>query len=257
MKEIVIASFYKFVDLLDYESMREPILAKMRDIGIMGTLILAHEGINGSFAGTREQMTLFYSYLHGYAPFADLNFKETFDGENPFEKAKVKIRKEIVTMGVTGVNPDVNANTYLDPEQWHQLIQDPEVILLDTRNGYEFQLGTFKNAINPDIENFREFPTYIEKHLHDKKDKKIAMFCTGGIRCEKTTAFMKEQGFEHVYQLHDGILNYIETIPENQSLWEGKCFVFDDRVAVDQKLERVYPQLPQDYKDEIYPKEQN
>ncbi|KTD49246.1 rhodanese-related sulfurtransferase [Legionella quateirensis] len=254
MKEIVIASFYKFVPLIDFETMREPILAKMREIGLKGTIILAHEGINGGFAGNREQMDIFYQYMHSDARFADLNFKETFDNENPFDKAKVKLRKEIVTMGVQNVDPDVNAGTYLDPQQWHELIQDPEVILLDTRNDYEFELGAFKNAINPDIENFREFPEYVERHLSDKKDKKIAMYCTGGIRCEKTTAFMKEQGFQHVYQLHDGILNYIEKIPETDSLWEGKCFVFDDRVAVDQKLERVYPQLPQDYKDERYPK---
>ncbi|CZR21115.1 putative rhodanese-related sulfurtransferase [Legionella pneumophila] len=153
-------------------------------------------------------------------------------------------------MGVQKVDPSYNAGTYLSPEEWHQFIQDPNVILLDTRNDYEYELGTFKNAINPDIENFREFPDYVQRNLIDKKDKKIAMFCTGGIRCEKTTAYMKEQGFQHVYQLHDGILNYLESIPESESLWEGKCFVFDDRVAVDQKLDRVYPQLPQDYKYE-------
>lgn len=254
MKEIVIASFYKFIPLTDFETMREPILEKMREIGIKGTIILAHEGVNGGFAGPREQMNIFYQYMHSHSHFADLNFKETFDDNNPFEKAKVKLRKEIVTMGVKDVDPAQNPGTYLDPQQWHALIQDPEVILIDTRNDYEFELGTFKNAINPDIENFREFPEYVEQHLSDKKDKKIAMFCTGGIRCEKTTAYMKEQGFQHVYQLHDGILNYLEATPEAESLWEGQCFVFDDRVAVDQKLDRVYPQLPQDYKDERYPK---
>lgn len=254
MKEIVIASFYKFISLIDFETMREPILEKMRETGIKGTIILAHEGVNGGFAGTREQMDVFYQFMHSDSRFADLNFKETFDESNPFEKAKVKLRKEIVTMGVKDVDPAQNPGTYLDPQQWHALIQDPEVILIDTRNDYEYELGTFKNAINPDIENFREFPEYVEQHLSDKKDKKIAMFCTGGIRCEKTTAYMKEQGFQHVYQLHDGILNYIQTTPETESLWEGQCFVFDDRVAVNQKLERVYPQLPQDYKDERYPK---
>ncbi|WP_298627509.1 rhodanese-related sulfurtransferase [uncultured Legionella sp.] len=254
MKEIVIASFYKFIPLSDFETMREPILEKMREIGIKGTIILAHEGVNGGFAGTREQMDVFYQFMHGHPHFADLNFKETFDENNPFEKAKVKLRKEIVTMGIKEIDPIQNPGTYLSPEEWHALIQDPEVILIDTRNDYEFELGTFKNAINPDIENFREFPDYVEQHLSDKKDKKIAMFCTGGIRCEKTTAYMKDQGFQHVYQLHDGILNYIQVTPEAESLWEGQCFVFDDRVAVDQKLNRVYPQLPQDYKDERYPK---
>ncbi|KGP64305.1 hypothetical protein EP47_00185 [Legionella norrlandica] len=248
MKEIIIASFYKFVPLNDFESMREPILAKMNEIGIKGTILLAQEGVNGGFAGKEDQMNTFYHYLRSDSRFSDLNFKETYDNKNPFEKAKVKLRKEIVTMGVPEVDVNKNEGTYLDAEEWHQFIQDPNVILLDTRNDYEYQLGTFKNAINPNIENFREFPDYVQRHLSDKKDKKIAMFCTGGIRCEKTTAFMKQLGFQHVYQLHDGILNYIESIPESESLWEGKCFVFDDRVAVDQKLERVYPQLPQDYK---------
>ena len=254
MKEIVIASFYKFVPLLDFEAMREPMLAKMHEIGIRGTIILAKEGLNGGFAGNREQMSLFYDYMHFDPRCTDLNFKETFDEKNPFDKAKVKLRREIVTMGVQDIDPVNTSDTYLEPAQWHELIQDPEVILLDTRNGYEYELGTFKNAINPDIDNFREFPAYIQQHLIDKKDKKIAMFCTGGIRCEKTTAFMKEQGFKRVYQLHDGILNYLGVIPEGESLWKGSCFVFDDRVAVDQHLNRVYPQLPQDYKDERFPK---
>ncbi|MFI4918711.1 MAG: rhodanese-related sulfurtransferase [Legionellales bacterium] len=255
MKEIVIASFYKFVSLIDFETMREPMLAKMQEIKLFGTIIFAKEGVNGGFAGTREQMALFYEYFHNSDPrFADINFKETFDDNNPFEKAKVKLRKEIVTMGVQHVDPLQLSGTHLDPAQWHELIQDPEVILLDTRNDYEYELGTFKNAINPNTENFREFPEYVQQHLGDKKDKKIAMFCTGGIRCEKTTAYMKAQGFQHVYQLQDGILNYMEAITGVESLWEGQCFVFDDRVAVDGQLNRVYPQLPQDYKDERFPK---
>jgi len=237
--------------------MREPMLDKMRDINIKGTIILASEGINGGFAGTREQMDFFYAYIRSDSRLADLRFKETFDEKNPFEKAKVKLRKEIVTMGVKEVDPTKLSGTYLNPEEWHEFIKDPEVIIIDTRNDYEFELGTFKNAINPNTENFREFPEYVEKHLNDKKDKKIAMFCTGGIRCEKSTAYLKEQGFENVYQLHDGILHYIESMPKDESLWEGSCFVFDDRVAVDHNLDRVYPQLPQDYKDERYPKEKS
>lgn len=255
MNEIVIASFYKFIHLDDFETLREPMLAKMHEIGIKGTVIMACEGINGSFAGTREQMDSFYAFMHSDARLSELKFKETFDEKQPFEKAKVKLRKEIVTMGIScDPDPIKCEDTYLDPAQWHELIQDPEVILLDTRNDYEFELGTFKNAINPDIDNFREFPQYVQTHLGDKKDKKIAMFCTGGIRCEKTIAFMKDQGFEQVYQLHDGILNYMETIPEEKSLWEGSCFVFDNRVAVDHDLNRVFPQLPEEYKDLRYPK---
>lgn len=248
MNKIIIASFYKFVTMDDFETMREPILAKMLDMGIKGTILLAKEGVNGGFAGTREQMDAFYAYMRSYPAFADLRFKETMDENNPFEKSKVKLRKEIVTMGVTEVQAYNPKETYLTPEEWNALLKDPEVVLIDTRNDYEFELGTFKNAINPNIENFREFPEYVQKELSDKKDKKIAMFCTGGIRCEKTTAYMKSQGFEKVYQLHDGILHYMESIPQDQSLWEGDCFVFDNRVAVNQKLERVFPQLPEDYK---------
>lgn len=254
MKEIVIASFYRFIPLDDFPTMREPILAKMHEIGILGTILLAQEGVNGGFAGTREQMDAFYAFMHSFTPFAGIRFKETFDDKNPFEKAKVKLRKEIVTMGVQDVDTGLGQNTHLEPRDWHAFIQDPDVLLLDTRNDYEFELGTFKNAVNPDIENFREFPEYVQKHLSDKKDKKIAMFCTGGIRCEKTAAFMIEQGFTQVYQLKDGVLNYLEQFEQSESLWEGSCFVFDDRVAVDQQLNRVYPQLPQDYKDERYPK---
>lgn len=250
MNEIVIASFYKFVDLADFETMKAPFLSAMHCLNIKGTIILALEGINGSFAGKREEMNAFYQFLRNDSRLEHLKFKETFDAENPFEKAKVKLRKEIVTMGISNVNPNKATGIYLDPEKWHELIQDPEVILIDTRNDYEYGLGTFKNAINPNTENFRDFPEYVEKQLHDKKDKKIAMFCTGGIRCEKSTAYLKELGFENVYHLQDGILNYLEKIPTNKSLWEGACFVFDNRVAVNQKLERVSPQLPLDYKHE-------
>lgn len=254
MESCVIASFYKFVSLSDFESMREPMLDKMRLFNIKGTIILAAEGINGSFAGLRSDMHSFYDFMHSDTRLSDLQFKETYDPENPFDKAKVKLRKEIVTMGIPHVDPTTLAGTYLSPEEWHEFIQDPNVIVVDTRNDYEYELGTFKRAINPDTENFREFPDYVHEHLGDKKDKKIAMFCTGGIRCEKSTAYLKAQGFEQVYHLKDGILNYLETIPQQDSLWEGSCFVFDDRVAVDHHLDRVYPQLPQDYKEERFPK---
>jgi UPF0176 protein len=199
MNQIVICSFYKFVRLQDAAQLRAPLLAQMQAIGIKGTLILANEGINGGFAGTREQMDAFYAYLHALPHFDDLNFKETFDEKNPFEKSKVKLRKEIVSLGMPEVEPKDLEGTHLSPEQWNELLQDPEVVLIDTRNDYEYELGTFKNAINPDIEHFRDFPDYVAKNLNPKKDKKIAMFCTGGIRCEKTTAFMREQGFQYVY----------------------------------------------------------
>ncbi|MFT4059325.1 MAG: rhodanese-related sulfurtransferase [Legionella sp.] len=247
-QEIVIAAFYKFVPLNNYEAMREPLLKQMITHQIKGTIILAAEGINGSFGGTREHMNNFYQIIRADARLADLNFKETFDKENPFEKSKVKLRKEIVTMGIKDVDPLNNAGTYLNPEEWNKLLQDPDVVIIDTRNDYEYSLGTFKGAINPNTENFRNFPEYVQEQLLDKKDKKIAMFCTGGIRCEKSTAYLKDLGFSQVYHLHDGILNYIEHTPKEKSLWEGQCFVFDNRVAVDGNLERVYPQLPLDYK---------
>lgn len=248
MKEIIIAAFYKFVSLDNYEIMRQPLLTQMQEIGIKGTIILAAEGINGSFAGTRDQMDLFYQFIRQDERLIDLKFKETFDKENPFEKSKVKLRKEIVTMGIKNVDPLKTVGTYLTPQEWNELIKDPDVVLIDTRNDYEFELGTFKNAVNPNTENFRDFPEYVQQCLLDKKDKKIAMFCTGGIRCEKSTAYLKELGFENVFHLHEGILNYMEQMPKKESLWEGQCFVFDNRVAVDEQLNRVYPQLPLDYK---------
>lgn len=248
MKEIVIAAFYKFVSLENFETLRIPLLVKMQENNIKGTIILALEGINGSFAGTRNDMDTFYQYIREDSRLADLNFKETFDKENPFEKSKVKLRKEIVTLGINNTDPLKSAGTYLSPEEWNELIQDPDVLLIDTRNDYEFELGTFQNATNPNTENFRNFPEYVLEHLIDQKDKKIAMFCTGGIRCEKSTAYLTDLGFPKVYHLQDGILNYIEKMPKEESLWSGQCFVFDNRVAVDENLERVYPQLPLDYK---------
>jgi UPF0176 protein len=248
MKKFVIAAFYKFVSLEDYETLREPMLIQMHEHDIKGTIILASEGINGSFAGTRESINGFYQVIREDKRLSDIEFKETFDEENPFDKSKVKLRNEIVTMGIKHVDPLKLAGTYLNPEEWNELIQDPETVIIDTRNDYEYDLGTFKNAINPHTENFRNFPDYVQKHLLDKKEKKIAMFCTGGIRCEKSTAYLKDLGFSKVYHLHHGILNYIEKMSQEKSLWEGQCFVFDNRVAVDEHLARVYPQLPLDYK---------
>lgn len=250
MNKVLIASFYKFVPLDDFESLQLPLVTKMRQTNIKGTIILAKEGINGSVAGSYENVQAYYQILRQDLRFADLHFKETFDDVIPFAKAKVKLRKEIVTMGAQCIDPVQNSGVYLSPEEWHELIQDPEVILIDTRNDYEFKLGTFKQAINPNTANFRDFPDYVHHHLSEKKDKKIAMFCTGGIRCEKSTAFLKAHGFKNVFHLKDGILNYLAQIPEEKSLWEGDCFVFDERVAVNAQLKRVTPQLPQDYKEQ-------
>lgn len=232
MKEFVIASFYKFIPLHNYEEMKVPLLAAMKDYNIWGTIILAHEGINGSFAGKPEEVLALYDYLRRDARLSDLYFKETYSDLMPFEKAKVKFRKEIVTLGVEGIDPLQNTGVHLSPAEWNTLISDPNVVVIDTRNNYEVELGTFKKAINPNTENFRDFPEYVKNNLMDKKDKKIAMFCTGGIRCEKSTAYMKSLGFADVYQLKGGILNYMDTIPAEESLWEGTCFVFDERIAI-------------------------
>jgi UPF0176 protein len=236
MKPFVVLAFYEFVLLSDYESMREPLLQTMRANKVKGTIILAEEGINGSFCGLRDEIEPLVAHLKTYPALANLVFNETFDDCNPFAKAKVKLRKEIVTMGVENIDPVTNPGTHLSPEEWNELLADPEVVLIDTRNDYEVKLGTFKNAINPETENFRDFPAYVEQHLLEKKDKKIAMFCTGGIRCEKSTSYLKKLGFKAVYQLNGGILNYLDTIPEKNSRWEGSCFVFDDRVALDKQL---------------------
>lgn len=236
MKPYIIVTFYKFIPLDLYESMKEPLLSCMKKNQVTGTMILASEGINGSFCGTREEITPLIDFMHSYPQIADLAFRESYHESNPFKKAKVKLRKEIVTMGVANIDPNHLPGTHLNAEEWNALINDPEVVLIDTRNDYEFALGTFKAAINPVTENFRDFPEYVEEHLSDKKDKKIAMFCTGGIRCEKSTAYLRTIGFKEVYQLNGGILGYLEAMPEEKSLWEGSCFVFDDRVALDHQL---------------------
>lgn len=232
MKKYIIASFYKFVPLHDFETMKTPLLDAMKAHNIWGTIILAHEGINGSFAGSPEQVGTLYQYLRQDHRMSDLHFKETYDDLMPFEKAKVKFRKEIVTLGVQGIDPLQSTGTRVSPNEWNHLISDPAVVVVDTRNDYEVELGTFKYAINPKTENFRDFPEFVKTNLLDKKDKKIAMFCTGGIRCEKSTAYLQSLGFENVYQLEGGILNYIDSMSTEDSLWEGSCFVFDERIAI-------------------------
>ncbi len=233
MARYIVTSFYRFCDLPDYEEIKPPLLAMMNTHRILGTILLAKEGINGGMAGTREDMDAFYADVGSDTRFSDLYFKETTCDLMPFDKAKVKLRKEIVTMGIPDIDPTAYSGTRLSPEEWNTLLTDPEVLLIDTRNTYEIELGTFKNAINPQTENFRDFPAYVEQHLLDKKDKKIAMCCTGGVRCEKSTAYLKKLGFNQVYQLEGGIIDYIKTMPPKASLWDGQCFVFDERIAIE------------------------
>jgi UPF0176 protein len=235
---VVICALYKFVALDDFEAIQAPLLKVMEDHQVRGTLLLAKEGINGTVAGSREGMNQLLQWLMNDVRFASLEYKESHTDSLPFKRTKVKLKKEIVTMGVEGIDPNHVVGTYVEPKAWNDLINDPEVLVVDTRNDYEVQVGTFKNAINPDTETFREFPQYVKDHLDPDKHKKVAMFCTGGIRCEKSTAYMKEQGFEEVFHLKGGILKYLEEVPADQSTWEGECFVFDDRVTVNHDLEK-------------------
>lgn len=238
MSNYVVCALYKFVTLDNFKEMRAPLLETMEKNGVKGTLLLALEGINGTVSGTREGIDIILDYLNQDPRLNPISFKESYDEEQPFYRTKVKLKKEIVTMGVEGIDPLKTVGTYVKPQEWNALISDPEVTLVDTRNDYEIEIGTFKYAVNPDTKSFREFPEYVKENLDPGKHKKIAMFCTGGIRCEKSTAYMKEQGFEEVYHLEGGILQYLEDVPKDESLWEGDCFVFDNRVAVNHDLEK-------------------
>lgn len=238
MSHVVVAALYRFVNLPDYHDLREPLLDKCLAEGIKGTLLLAAEGINGTVAGTREAIDRLLVYLRSDTRLADLDHKESFYEEMPFYRMKVKLKREIVTMGVEGIDPQDVVGTYVQPKDWNRLISDPDVTLVDTRNYYENAIGSFKGALDPNTTTFREFPEYVEQNLDPGKHKKVAMFCTGGIRCEKSTAYLKQQGFDEVYHLQGGILKYLEEVPKEESLWEGECFVFDNRVAVDHDLEK-------------------
>jgi UPF0176 protein len=235
---VVVAALYKFVSLEDYKALREPLLDICLRAGTRGTLLLAREGINGTIAGTREAIDAVLDYLHSDRRMEGLEHKESFDDHMPFYRMKVKLKKEIVTMGVEAIDPNEVVGTYVEPRDWNALVNDPEVVLIDTRNDYEYGIGSFRGALDPKTTTFREFPAYVRQNLDPARHKKVAMFCTGGIRCEKASAFMLKEGFEEVYHLQGGILKYLEEVPEQDSIWEGECFVFDNRVAVNHKLEK-------------------
>jgi len=236
--QVVISALYHFVILENYKQIRQPLLDLMLKHEIKGSLLLAREGINGTVAGSQQAIDILLNWLKSDSRLAELRHKSSYDDKMPFYRTRVKLKKEIVTMGIEGIDPNQVVGTYVKPADWNALISDPDVLLVDTRNAYETAIGTFKNAIDPATETFREFPDYVKQNLDPQKHKKIAMFCTGGIRCEKSTAYLKEQGFEDVYHLQGGILKYLETVPEKDSLWEGECFVFDNRVSVDHSLEK-------------------
>ena len=234
---VVVAAMYKFVQLPDYKEIREPLLDHMLTLGVKGTLLLANEGINGTVAGSREAVDSLVDYLNIDDRFQGLSYKESLVAEMPFYRTKVKLKKEIVTMGIPGTDPTELNGQRVDPKDWNDLISDPDVTLIDTRNDYEIGIGTFKNSISPETETFREFPEYVKQNLDPEKHKKVAMFCTGGIRCEKSTNYLLSQGFDQVFHLNGGVLKYLEEVPQEESLWEGECFVFDGRVSVDHNLE--------------------
>ena len=239
MNQLVVAALYQFVELSDYRTIRAPLLDTCMRHGLRGTLLLAEEGINGTIAGTREGIDAVKQWLDADGRFERLEYKESLmDAQGvPFYRMKVKLKKEIVTMDVPGISPKMKVGRYVMPEDWNALINDPETITIDTRNDYEYEVGTFKGAINPETKTFREFPEWVADNLDPKKHKKVAMFCTGGIRCEKSTSYLLERGFEEVYHLKGGVLNYFEQVPHTESTWEGECFVFDNRVTVNHQLE--------------------
>ncbi|MEH3022892.1 MAG: rhodanese-related sulfurtransferase [Pseudomonas oryzihabitans] len=233
---IVVAALYKFVTLDDYVQLREPLLQTLLANDVKGTLLLAEEGINGTVSGSREGIDAVLAWLRADPRLVDIDHKESYCAEQPFYRTKVKLKKEIVTLGVPGVDPNQRVGTYVEPRDWNALVDDPEVLVIDTRNDYEVGIGSFKGAIDPQTKSFRDFPAYIREHFDPARHRKVAMFCTGGIRCEKASSFMLQEGFPEVFHLKGGILKYLEEVPAAESRWEGECFVFDNRVTVTHDL---------------------
>ena len=233
----LVATFYKFVAISDLKAKRRQILTWCRVKKLKGTIILAEEGINGTIAGNDSAIADVLNSLRSLPGLADLEAKKSTSAKLPFAKLKVKIKPEIVTLGMPEVNPTQQVGTYVEPQDWNQIVSDPEVVVLDTRNDYEVKIGSFKRAKNPNTESFREFPQYVAQNLDPQQHPKVAMFCTGGIRCEKASSYLLSQGFKQVYHLKGGILKYLENVPAVESMWQGECFVFDERVAVKEGLE--------------------
>jgi len=242
MADFLVAALYKFVHLPDFAAMRGPLFAFCDSHGVRGTLLLAEEGINGTIAGPESGIRAVLAHLRSDPRLANLTHKESWAHEMPFYRLKVKLKREIVTMGVPNVHASTMAGTYVPPAQWNSLIEDPDVVVVDVRNDYEVAIGSFESAVNPHTASFTEFPQWVQEQSSEggvlKSKTKVAMFCTGGIRCEKSTAYLRAQGFEQVYHLEGGILKYLEEVPAEQSRWKGECFVFDERVSVVHGLEQ-------------------
>jgi UPF0176 protein len=236
MSEFLIAAFYHFVHLPDYEAIQQMLQKLCEEHGVRGTVLLAEEGINGTMAGSRTAVHTILSHLRADPRLQNLEHKESTADFMPFPRLKVRLKEEIVALKVPGVDPNQQVGTYVPPQEWNDLISDPEVLVIDTRNDFEVKVGTFAGAINPATEAFRDFPDFVQQQLNPSKHKKVAMFCTGGIRCEKATSYMLGRGFDEVYHLKGGILKYLEEVSPEESLWQGDCFVFDERVTVDHHL---------------------
>jgi len=235
---VVVAAFYHFAYFHDYETW-QPLLKLFCDAhDLKGTILLASEGINSTIAGSRDAVDALFDYLHADPRFELLQHKESYCDRIPFQRMKVRLKKEIIKLGIP-VKPTQIVGTYVEPKDWNALISDPTVMVIDTRNRYEVELGTFDRSIDPNLDTFSEFPEYVRQNCDPDKHQKIAMFCTGGIRCEKASSYMLAQGFAEVYHLQGGILKYLEEVPPQESLWQGECFVFDDRISVDQDLRQA------------------
>ena len=231
-----VAAFYQFAALPDFRELREPLRAVCVRLGLKGSVLLAHEGINGTLAGNSEGIAALVAELKQGALFGGrldhLELKYSTAGTMPFRRLKIRLKREIVTLGDTSADPARRAGTYVDPADWNELITASDTLVLDTRNAFEVAMGTFEGAVDPGIRSFGQFKEFSARHLDPKKHRRIAMFCTGGIRCEKASAYLLAQGFSEVYHLRGGILRYLEGVPEQQSRWRGECFVFDERVAL-------------------------
>ncbi len=232
----LIAAFYHFVALEEHSALQAPLLEACRRHGVRGTILLAPEGVNGTIAGPQDGVRAVLAKLRADPRLAELVHKESWADAVPFVRLKVRLKREIVTMGVPDTDPTRAVGTYVDPKDWNALISDPEVVVVDTRNDYEHAIGTFQGAVDPQTRSFRDFPAWVERHLDPASRPKVAMFCTGGIRCERATSYLKQRGFDEVYHLRGGVLKYLEEVPADESLWQGDCFVFDQRVSVGHDL---------------------
>ncbi len=232
-----VAAFYKFAPLANCHALRDPMLAGLKDLGACGSVLLADEGINGTLAASADKIQSALALIKTLTGIADIEHKLSFADTAPFKRMKVRLKREIVAIGIAAADPNVQVGTYVEASDWNTLIRDPSVVVIDTRNSYEVGIGTFAGALDPHTDRFGEFPAFVRQQLKIYKGTKVAMFCTGGIRCEKASSFMKSEGFENVYHLKGGILKYLEVIPQAESLWQGSCFVFDERVAVGHGLE--------------------